>query len=269
MNKTASNLKIYPQNRPGPNCFRVKNFSVRISNTLILKKLNLSIERNMIHCIMGPSGAGKSTLIRCFNRISDETDQLSTDGKIFYKGQNIFGRSQDTSELRRNVGMVFQKPAVFPKSIRENVLMGVQYHKKLNRVEKLQLAEEKLKAVSLWNEVSHRLDEPARSLSAGQQQRLCLARTLAVEPDVILLDEPTSALDPVSAREVENLMLRLKNDYTIVFVTHNIQQAYRIADHVTFMCEGKIIESGTKDQIFSRPNHQQTKNYLNEDFCDC
>ena len=269
MNKQSANLKIYPDNQASPDCFRAEDFSVRIGDTLILKQINLSIRNNMIHCIIGPSGAGKSTLIRCFNRICDETDGLYTEGKICYKEENIFDSSQDTSELRRKVGMVFQKPAVFPKSIRENVLMGVLYHKKLNRLEKLQLVEEKLKAVSLWNEVSHRLDEPARSLSAGQQQRLCLARTLAVEPEVILLDEPTSALDPLSTRSIEDLMLRLKNKYTIVFVTHNIQQAHRIADQITFICNGKIIESGDKDQIFNQPKDQQTKNYLNEEFCDC
>lgn len=269
MNKHSANLKIYPNNQASQDCFRAEDFSVRIGDTLILKHLNLSIQRKMIHCIIGPSGAGKSTLIRCFNRISDETDELRTEGSIYYEGKNIFEPSQNTSELRRKVGMVFQKPAVFPKSIRENVLMGVQYHKKLTRLEKLQLVEEKLKAVSLWSEVSHRLDETARSLSAGQQQRLCLARTLAVEPDVILLDEPTSALDPVSSRAIEDLMLRLKNEYTIVFVTHNIQQAHRIADQVTFICNGKIIESGEKEQIFNHPKSKQTKNYLNEEFCDC
>ncbi len=269
MRKPAKNLEIYHSAQPETSCFNVQQFSVWIDDILILKKLNLVICRNEIHCIIGPSGAGKSTLIRCFNRICDETDGLKTEGKIFFENQNSFGRAVNTSELRRKVGMVFQKPAVFPKSIRENVLLGVKYHKKLSKREELELVEEKLKAVSLWKEVSHRLDDQARSLSAGQQQRLCLARTLAVEPDVVLLDEPTSALDPVSARAIEDLMLKLKKKYTIVFVTHNIKQAHRIADRVTFMCEGNIIETGEKGQMFNSPKDEQTKHYLKEDFCDC
>jgi len=269
MKKQSAGLKIYSEKQLSSTCFSVKNFSVLIDGTLILKELNLSIQKKKIHFIIGPSGAGKSTLIRCFNRISDETDGLQEEGEILYDGENIFGRSVNTSELRRKIGMVFQKPAVFPKSIRENVLMGVRYHKKLSELEKHQLVEEKLRDVSLWKEVSERLDEPARSLSAGQQQRLCLARTLAVEPEVILLDEPTSALDPVSARAIEDLMVKLKEKYTIVFVTHNIQQAHRIADYVTFICEGKVIETGEKSQLFNSSINEQTKNYLREDFCDC
>lgn len=269
MNHQASNLKIYPGNVPDGIRFRIENLSVWIDHTLILKKLNLNIQKNQIHCIIGPSGAGKSTFIRCLNRISDETDGLRTEGDIYFGRNNIINGSLDTSELRRQIGMVFQKPAVFPKSILENVLLGVKYHKKLSKPEKLQLVEEKLKAVSLWMEVSHRLDESARSLSTGQQQRLCLARTLAVEPNVILLDEPTSALDPVSSKAIEDLLLMMKNKYTIILVTHNIRQAHRIADQVTFMCDGKIIETGNKEQIFNQPKDQQTKNYLNEEYCEC
>lgn len=269
MSNPIKNLKIYQSPQPDSSCFSVKQFSVWIDDSLILKRLNLTIQRNNIHCIIGPSGAGKSTLIRCFNRICDETEGLRTKGQIFFEGQNSFDQSVNTSELRRKVGMVFQKPAVFPKSIRENVLMGVQYHRDLAKLDKLELVEEKLKAVSLWNEVSHRLDEQAHSLSVGQQQKLCLARTLAVEPDVILLDEPTSALDPLSARAIEDLMIKLKKEYTIVFVTHNIQQANRIADQITFICDGNIIETGGKDELFNNPKNEQTKNYLSDYFCDC
>ncbi|WP_421773877.1 phosphate ABC transporter ATP-binding protein [Gracilimonas sp.] len=268
MKNKAEALKIISTREEAEvNCFSVENFSAWIGDSLILKDIKLTVQSNTVHCLIGPSGAGKSTLIRCFNRICDETEGFSTQGTIAMEGKDVF--SLDANELRRSVGMVFQKPAVFPKSIKENVLLGVSYHRKLSRLEQLNLLEEKLRAVSLWDEVSHRLDESATKLSTGQQQRLCLARTLAVDPKVILLDEPTSSLDPVSSKAIEELMLKMKEDYTIIFVTHNIQQAYRIADNVTFMCEGKVIETGNKADLFAEPKSNQTRHYLGEEYCDC
>lgn len=270
MKNSDSPLKvIHPQPHRKKLSLQVESLSVWIEESLILKEVNLDIRKNSINCIVGPSGAGKSTLIRCFNRINDEKNDFHLQGAIYFNDLNIYGSDVNATQLRTQIGMVFQKPAVFPKSIRENVLFGIRHHKKLNRLEKLQIVEKKLKAVSLWQEVSHRLDDSAISLSAGQQQRLCLARTLAVDPQVILLDEPTSALDPISSKAIEDLMLKMKEDYTIVFVTHNIQQASRIADQIIFMCEGEIIESGSREQMFTNPGNEQTRSYLTDNYCDC
>lgn len=249
--------------------FSTDNFSVRIHDSLILNNINFTIKRNRINCIIGPSGAGKSTLIRSFNRINDEVDGLETGGHVRFNGRNIYDNDIDVSELRSRIGMVFQKPAVFPVSIRDNVLMGIRHHKKLSRLEELEITERNLKAVSLWKEVSSRLDDKAASLSVGQQQRLCIARTLAVEPEVILLDEPTSALDPHSSKSIEELMIKMKEKYTIVIVTHNISQARRISDELIFMCEGKVVEFGKKTQLFDSPGHKQTERYLMKGYCDC
>lgn len=271
MSRQQTALKIIRRQQPKePDVVLETNrFSVRIDDALILNNIDISLKRNRINCIIGPSGAGKSTLIRSFNRINDETDGLQTRGNIWFNGMNIYDNKIDVSQLRSRIGMVFQKPAVFPVSIRENVLMGIRHHKKLSRLEELEIIEYNLKAAALWKEVSHRLDDKAASLSVGQQQRLCIARTLAVDPEVILLDEPTSALDPVSSKSIEELMYQMKESYTIVFVTHNISQARRIADELIFMCDGKIIESGTKENILNHPQNPQTEKYLREDLCDC
>jgi len=271
MSTNQSPLKIIRDNQLEKEhvALSTENFSVQIKNTLILNKINVTVKKNRINCIIGPSGAGKSTLIRSFNRINDEVDSLQIYGNIRFNGNDIYDNRMDVSELRSRIGMVFQKPAVFPVSIRENVLMGVRHHRKLSRLEELEIIEKNLKAVSLWKEVSHRLDKKAASLSVGQQQRLCIARTLAVEPEVILLDEPTSALDPVSSKSIEELMVQMKEDYSIVFVTHNIPQARRIADELIFICDGELIECGPKEQLFKTPEKEATKKYLREDLCDC
>ena len=247
----------------------ISGFNVWINDVHILNNINLHIPNKKITCIIGPSGGGKSTLIRSINRINDEVPDMTIKGNIQFNGKPIYAPSIDVANLRTQIGMVFQKPCVFPKSIKENVLFGVQHLKKMDKHERLQLTEENLKAASLWKEVAHRLNDKASSLSLGQQQRLCIARTLAVKPKIILLDEPTSSLDPVSARAIENMMLELKEQYTIVFVTHNIQQAKRIADHLVFICEGKIIEQGAATKIFAKPSHPQTRAYLNDEFCEC
>ena len=264
-----SNLRVLRPEREEIPLLELENFHVWIGDNHILNDLNLKIYKNRINCIIGPSGGGKSTLIRSINRINDDTRGIEQKGRLLFEGRDIYAKSTDPVRLRGEIGMVFQKPCVFPVSILENTVFGAARHKKLSRREKLQIAEENLRAAALWKEVQPRLDESASALSIGQQQRLCIARTLAVKPDVILLDEPTSALDPISTRAIEDLMVQLKEDYTILFVTHNIGQAKRIADRLIFMCEGRVIESGPATQIFKCPSQEQTRTYLTEEYCDC
>lgn len=247
----------------------ISGLDVWFSEMHVLRDINIRVLENKINCIVGPSGSGKSTLIRCINRMNDETAGFSLSGSVKVGGRNILHKNENVARLRTAVGMVFQKPCVFPKSIAENVLFGVQHLRKLSTQERMQLVETNLKAAALWQEVRHRLHDPASSLSIGQQQRLCIARSLAVGPEVILLDEPTSSLDPVSTRAIEDLMVSLKRDYTIVFVTHNIQQAHRIADQLIFMCNGEIIEQGPKEKLFRNPEREATRQYLGEEYCDC
>jgi len=269
MEQKAIKPKLSVVEKTEKEIIQFKNFQVWINENHILDNIQLSIPKNEITCIIGPSGSGKSTLIRSINRINDEVTGLNTQGEIIFNGLSIKNKDVDVARLRTQIGMVFQKPCVFPKSIKENVLFGIQHLKKLSKLEKLQIAEEKLRAVSLWKEVSHRLNDKAISLSIGQQQRLCIARTLAVKPEVILLDEPTSSLDPVSTRAIEDMMVELKEKYTIVFVTHNIQQAKRIADNLVFICDGKLIEQGPASRLFSCSTNPQTKAYLRDEYCDC
>ena len=248
---------------------KTSKLNVWIDNYHILNDIDLTVFKNEITCIVGPSGSGKSTLIRSFNRINDDISGINIQGSIHFNESDIYTCTKDTALLRSKIGMVFQKPCVFPMSISENVLFGIQHQRKLSKIEKLEIVEENLKAVSLWKEVSHRLDDAAGSLSIGQQQRLCIARALAIKPEIILLDEPTSSLDPVSTRFIEETILKLKERLSIVFVTHNIQQAERIADQLIFLCDGKIIEQGPVNKLFQNPDNQQTKDYLRNEFCDC
>ncbi len=249
-------------------CIKMQQFNAWYNQIQVLKNINLQFNLHQINCIIGPSGSGKSTLIRSINRINDDTASFKHKGEILMKGINILAE-QDVTVIRKQFGMVFQKPCVFPNSIRENVLFGLQFNHSLSRLQRQAIMEDKLKAVGLWNEVQQRLDSSATELSLGQQQRLCIARTLVVDPQVLLLDEPTSSLDPVSNRAIEDLMLQLKDRYTIIFVTHNILQAKRIADRLIFMCDGKVIEQGDKEQLFSNPSKQQTWDYLNNEYCYC
>ncbi|MEP1152026.1 MAG: phosphate ABC transporter ATP-binding protein [Balneola sp.] len=269
--KNNSTLSIIHPSTSGiaDTILHTSKLNVWINDSHILNDINLSIPKNEILCIIGPSGSGKSTLIRSFNRINDDVEGFNLQGTIQFKDGNIYDITQDTALLRSKIGMVFQKPCVFPVSIAENVLFGVQRQKKLSKIEKLNIVEENLKSVSLWKEVSHRLNDSATSLSIGQQQRLCIARTLAVKPEIIMMDEPTSSLDPVSARAIEDTILHLKKEYTIIFVTHNIQQAERVADQLVFLCDGKIIEQGPVNKLFKNPVNPQTKEYLKNEFCDC
>lgn len=246
-----------------------KDLNVWHKNLHILKNVNAEFMPRTINCIIGPSGAGKSTLIRSINRINENVQNIEQTGEIYFKGTNINTDDIDLAWLRTRIGMVFQKPCVFPRSIVENVLFGRQDLKQLGKKVKIDIVEKYLRAAYLWKETSHRLNNLATTLSVGQQQRLCVARTLAVNPEMILLDEPTSALDPVSTRALEKLILELKQQYTIVFVTHNIGQARRIADQLIFMCDGRIIEQGPAKAVFDNPASQITQNYLSEEYCDC
>jgi phosphate transport system ATP-binding protein len=247
----------------------VNNFHVWFQEYHVLNDICVSFTRHKINCIVGPSGSGKSTLIRSINRINDDVEGFIARGDILFNGTNLYDNGADLTRLRTRIGMVFQKPCVFPKSISQNVLFGIQHQRKLSKQERSQIVEDNLKATSLWKEVSHRLHDKASSLSIGQQQRLCIARTLAVNPEVILLDEPTASLDPVSTYAIEALMLSLKKEYTIVFVTHDILQAKRISDYLIFMCDGRIMEQGSKEKLIANPANEQTRRYLRDEYCEC
>ncbi len=248
---------------------RISGLSASFRGQRVLEAANATFIGNAVNCLIGPSGSGKSTLIRCVNRINEEVQGFRASGEILYGGRSIFHKDQSIARLRTRIGMLFQKPTIFPASIADNVNFGARYHKKRDREETRALIERSLRAVALWEEVKDRLEQEASALSAGQQQRLCLARTLAVDPEVILLDEPTASLDPVSSRAIEDLMKGLSERYTLVFVTHNIPQARRIADHLIFLCNGKVIEEGPCEKLFKTPDNEQTREYLNEERCSC
>ena len=218
--------------------------------------------RNKVTALMGPSGCGKSTLIRCFNRMNDIIDNCRIKGKVFFNGKDIYNPNTDVVTIRKKIGMVFQKPNPLPKSIYENVAYGPRVHGINDRKTLDKIVEKSLKAAALWDEVKDRLGDLASKLSGGQQQRLCIARALALKPDVLLLDEPTSALDPVSTAKIENLLLELKKSYTVVIVTHRIQQAARIGDYTAFLLDGKLVEVGDTAQIFVNPKDRRTEAYI-------
>ena len=224
-----------------------------------LKDICLEIPENKITALIGPSGCGKSTFIRCLNRMNDLVANIRIEGQILYDDIDIYGKDIDVVELRKSIGMVFQKPNPFPMSIYDNVAYGPRIHGQRN-VDKI--VENSLKDSALWEEVSERLDQPALGLSGGQQQRLCIARTLAMKPDVILFDEPCSALDPISTGKIESLMEGLKNNYTQVIVTHNMQQAARISDCTAFFLLGELIEMGETKRIFEMPQEKSTEDYI-------
>ena len=224
-----------------------------------LKDICLEIPQNKITALIGPSGCGKSTFIRCLNRMNDLVNNIRIEGQILYDDIDIYGKDVDVVELRKSIGMVFQKPNPFPMSIYDNVAYGPRIHGQRN-IDKI--VENSLKDSALWEEVNERLDQPALGLSGGQQQRLCIARTLAMKPDVILFDEPCSALDPISTGKIESLMEGLKNNYTQVIVTHNMQQAARISDCTAFFLLGELIEMGETKRIFEMPQEKSTEDYI-------
>ncbi len=243
-------------------CLAVKDLNLFYGDKQALQGINLSIPRQRVTAFIGPSGCGKSTLLRCFNRMNDLVDGCVIDGGIELDGMDIYQKSVDVADLRRRVGMVFQKPNPFPKSIYENVAYGLRIQG-VNKKRVLdEVVEKSLHAAALWDEVKDRLHDSALGLSGGQQQRLVIARTVAVEPEVLLLDEPASALDPISTLKIEELINQLKTNYTIVIVTHNMQQAARVSDFTAFMYLGNMVEYDKTDNIFTNPAEKQTEDYI-------
>jgi phosphate transport system ATP-binding protein len=227
-----------------------------------LHEISLTIPRRQITAFIGPSGCGKSTLLRCLNRMNDLVDGVRTEGDVRFDGESILGPAVDVNELRKRIGMVFQKSNPFPKSIYDNVAYGPRVHGVKSRAVLDEIVERSLRNAALWDEVKDRLDESAMGMSGGQQQRLCIARAIAVEPEVVLLDEPCSALDPVATAKVEDLMLELVKEYTLVVVTHNMQQASRVSDRTAFLYLGRLIEYGETEELFVKPREKQTEDYI-------
>jgi len=240
----------------------VNNLSLYYGKSQALKNISIKIPKNRVTAFIGPSGCGKSTLLRCFNRMNDLIDSVRIEGEINLYGENIFDKSVNVSDLRRRIGMVFQKPNPFPKSIYENVAYGLRIQGVNNRRVLDEAVEKALKGAAIWDEVKDRLHENAMGMSGGQQQRLVIARSIAIEPEVLLLDEPASALDPISTLKIEELIYELKSDYTIVIVTHNMQQAARVSDYTAFMYMGDMIEYSDTNAIFTNPSKKQTEDYI-------
>lgn len=242
--------------------FDTKQLNLWYGDTHALKEVDLSIYEKEITAIIGPSGCGKSTYLKTLNRMVELVPTVKISGNITYKNKDILDRSFKVEELRTLVGMVFQKPNPFPKSIYDNVAYGAKIHGIRNKKILDEIVERSLKGAALWDEVKDRLKENAYGLSGGQQQRLCIARTLAIEPDVILMDEPTSALDPISTSKIEELIQTLKKDYSIIIVTHNMQQAARISDRTAFFLNGEVVEYDKTEKLFSNPNDKRTEDYI-------
>lgn len=240
----------------------IKNLNVRSKQAHILKNINLTVPKNKITVLLGPSGCGKTTLLKCMNRLTDLYSELKLDGSIEIDGEDLLSNKYDITQIRQKMGLVMQRPFPLPMSIYDNIAYGMKLKGIKNKKIISEKVEKHLKEVALWDEVKDRLKTSAQRLSIGQQQRLCLARGLAVEPEIILADEPTSALDPISSRVIEEEFMKLKNDYTIVLVTHILRQAKRLADYVVFMYYGEIIEEGPAEQIFNNPQTDILKEYL-------
>ena len=237
-----------------------KNLSLWYGNFQALKNINIEIPEHSITALIGPSGCGKSTFLKTLNRMNDLIPSVKITGEVTYNGQNIF--ETDVNNLRKEVGMVFQKPNPFPMSIYDNIAYGPRTHGITNKAQLDDIVEKALRSAAIWDEVKDRLKKNALGMSGGQQQRLCIARALAVEPKVLLMDEPTSALDPISTSRIEDLAMELKKDYTIVIVTHNMQQAVRISDQTAFFLMGDLVEYGNTEAMFSQPKDQRTEDYI-------
>ena len=240
---------------------KVKDLNLYYGSMQALKNINLDIEKNAVAALIGPSGCGKSTFLRTLDRMNDLIDNVKITGEVIYEGKDIY-KDYDIMELRKKIGMVFQKPNPFPMSIYDNIAYGPRIHGIRNKSVLDGIVEKSLKEAALWDEVKDRLKESAYGLSGGQQQRLCISRTLAVAPEILLMDEPTSALDPISTLKVEELMDSLKKEYTVVIVTHNMQQAGRISDNTVFFLNGEIVENGKTEDIFYRPRDKRTEDYI-------
>ncbi|HLV48917.1 MAG TPA: phosphate ABC transporter ATP-binding protein PstB [Aliidiomarina sp.] len=242
--------------------FEVKNLRLKYGDDEALKGINLQIPKNKVTAFIGPSGCGKSTLLRCFNRMNDLVDNCTVEGEVLLDGENIYAPKVDVAELRRRVGMVFQKPNPFPKSIYENVAYGLRLQGVNDRRTLAEVVENSLRGAALWDEVKDRLHDNAFGLSGGQQQRLVIARAIAIEPEVLLLDEPASALDPISTLKIEELIDELKDKYTIAIVTHNMQQAARVSDFTAFLYMGQLVEHADTNVLFTTPGSKQTEDYI-------
>lgn len=240
----------------------VKDLCLWYGNTQALKNIEIGIKENAITALIGPSGCGKSTFLKTLNRMNDLVPDVKITGKVEYDGKDIFAPGVDVNELRRDIGMVFQKPNPFPMSVYDNIAYGPRIHGIKNKAKLDEIVEESLKDAAIWEELKDRLKKSALGLSGGQQQRLCIARALAVSPKVLLMDEPTSALDPISTSKIEDLAMELKKKYTIVIVTHNMQQAARISDQTAFFLLGNLIEYNDTEKLFANPNDKRTEDYI-------
>ena len=243
-------------------CIKIENLDLFYGEKQALHAVNMEMPRKKVTAYIGPSGCGKSTLLRCINRMNDLVDGVSIKGKILLDNENIYDKSVNVAALRRRVGMVFQKPNPFPKTIYENVAYGLRIQGINDRHILDEVVEKSLRGAALWDEVKNRLNDNALGMSGGQQQRLVIARAIAIEPEVILLDEPASALDPISTLKIEELINELKDKYTIVIVTHNMQQAARVSDYTAFMYMGELIEFGETSELFTNPEKKQTEDYI-------
>ncbi|WIV11359.1 phosphate ABC transporter ATP-binding protein PstB [Proteiniborus sp. MB09-C3] len=241
--------------------FKINDLKLYYGEFMGLKGVNLTIQSNEITAFIGPSGCGKSTLLKTLNRMNDLVENCKITGEVLLDGENIYG-DIDINQLRKRVGMVFQKPNLFPMSVYDNIAFGPRTHGIRSKMKLDEIVETSLKSAAIWDEVKDRLKKNALDLSGGQQQRLCIARALAIHPEVLLMDEPTSALDPISTSKIEDLVLELKNDYTIIMVTHNMQQAARVSDKTAFFLLGEIIEYGVTEELFSMPRDKRTEDYI-------
>jgi phosphate transport system ATP-binding protein len=243
-------------------CIEVKDLNLFYGTKQALFGVNMKMPKKKVTAYIGPSGCGKSTLLRCINRMNDLVDSAKIDGQILLDGENIYAKSVNVADLRRRVGMVFQKPNPFPKTIYENVAYGLRIQGINDRRTLDEVVEKSLRGAALWDEMKDRLQDNALGMSGGQQQRLVIARAIAIEPEVMLLDEPASALDPISTLKIEELINELKETYTIVIVTHNMQQAARVSDYTAFMYMGELIEFGSTNELFTNPTKKQTEDYI-------
>ncbi|KGO13471.1 phosphate ABC transporter ATP-binding protein PstB [Clostridium botulinum] len=240
---------------------KTEDLNLYYGNVKALKNISIDIEKNKVTALIGPSGCGKSTFLRTLNRMNDLIDSVKIEGSVYYEGKDIY-KHYDVIDLRKKIGMVFQSPNPFPMSIYDNIAYGPRIHGIKTKGKLDEIVEKSLKGGALWEEVKDRLKKNALGLSGGQQQRLCIARTLAVEPEILLMDEPTSALDPISTLKIEELMDELKNKYTVIIVTHNMQQAGRISDNTAFFLNGEIIEVGKTGELFYKPKDKRTEDYI-------
>ncbi len=264
--KSDEYVKSQPIIGDSPFIIQSKELNLWYDEAQALIDVSMNIFKNKVTALIGPSGCGKSTLIRCFNRMNDVYDNVKITGEIYYSGLNILGKKIQVTKLRKKIGMIFQKPNPFPMTIYDNVAYGPRIQKINKKSELDPIVEGSLKKAALWDEVKDRLDDSAISLSGGQQQRLCIARALAIEPDVLLMDEPTSSLDPIATAKIENLINELKKKYTVIIVTHNMQQATRISDYTGFMYLGELIEFNRTEKIFKKPVEELTKRYISGHF---